>query len=225
MTKRIKPLAGQTISPTAEAPKPGIAANLKAARIHAGYTSALQASNAHGWAQRTYYNHEAGVRQFTHLISLYAKAFKVRPSFLTGEASPTITEIPHLDFTSIRGESLEKTIEASRESIFAQHGCGPKCFTIANPDKSMTAEQTPLFLPTDILGFDPSKPIRPGDYVLAWIDGLAEVAFRVYWPKGRYGASLHALNSAVEPIEVTKKSQWQPLARLQFLIRPSETLG
>lgn len=61
---------------------------LKAARIRAGYDTALSACEAFGWKQSAYSHHETGRNGFAKVAGRYAKAFRVSVEWLlTGKGS------------------------------------------------------------------------------------------------------------------------------------------
>ncbi len=203
-----------------------LAQRLRKARVNAGYPSALAASNAHGWAQKTYSDHEGGRRHFRHMAEMYKNAFNLSDKYFVGaEDEPLTATVAQIDFTSIPGNSLAKLIRAKGKTPLALCKSSPECFSITNIDRAMTSQETPRFLPNDILIFDPRATIRAGDYVLAWIDGHEEPIFRLFYPKGKDGAVYQALNPSIQELKISKRDQWRILARLQFLVRPVETLG
>lgn len=55
---------------------------LKQARERAGYRSARAASERFGWSYNSYAQHENGTRGISHAAAKYARAFKVRESWL-----------------------------------------------------------------------------------------------------------------------------------------------
>lgn len=157
---------------------------------------------------------------------MYANAFGVSPGTITGaEKVVSAAEVPHLDFSAIRADSLAKLIKSSGKTALSLCDCGPNCYTIANPDRAMTTHENPRLLPNDTLGFDPDAPIRAGDFVLACVEDREEPIVRIFYPHGRHGAAYHALNPAIEALKFSRKNQWVNLARLKFIVRPVETLG
>lgn len=198
---------------------------LMLARIKAGYPTALEASKSHKWAQRTYSDHEGGRRGFRHLAAVYAEAFKVTIEELIGPHQSEPAKIPHIDYNRLGEISLDKLIAKSQANFLTNLECGLRCFSLQNPDRSMTTEQSPQFLQGDILVFDPSASILAGDFVLAEIDGFPKPFFRIFYPYRTGGALFKSLNSAVEEMRITKANQWRNLAKFVFLIRPASIIG
>lgn len=198
------------------------AKNLMLARMLAGYQSAKAASEALGIPQKTYYDHEQGSRGYRKRANVYAAKFGVTEhDLLHGQITPKKKQkqyaIPHLDFTTIGTKKLVKLLsEAEHSSLF---DCGPKFFLTTNPDWAMA----PLVMPGDVLAFCPDQLIKPGDLVLARITGMDEPIFRRFYPRLRDAAFYRAANPEIADIEA-KPRHWANLARLQFIMRGSESI-
>jgi hypothetical protein len=192
------------------------------ARLQAGFRSALAASKHHGWAQKSYYNHERGTVNFGHLVHVYANAFNTTAeTLLDGKESPPQVKVPPIHSTPIRRNSLPKMKGVSKKNVLDLFECSPLSFMLPNPDRALI----PQLVPDDILVFDPIAQIRAGDFVLAEINGLAEPVIRIFAPQAGGGANYLALNPIIEPIRVTKRTDWKNVAKLRFFIRSASTLG
>ena len=207
-------------------------ANLKRIRKQAGYRSSRAAALALGVPIPTFYMHESGGRDYRNSAQKYAQFFGVGVETLIGSnAKEVIVDsrpnvIPHIEFSTLAHTSLEESFGPGTRDITQALNCGRNCFTVTNPDRSMTGpgESRPI-MQGDILGFRPSKVARPGDYVLAKIDTFEEPIFRIYYPVKGGGATFNALNPNVEPIQVTRSTKWRILATLQFVAFAPSTIG
>lgn len=217
------------------------AENLVNARIAAGYKSALAASTAMGKTQSTYSAYERGKFPYDRYAQEFANFFKVSPKeLLDGTVKPTsskqissrgqtrtknaTTPIHIEDISLITKDTLDIILKSNSNTVFDKNGHKVSCFTIRNPDRTMTKPDGLALLQDDILVFDSSATIRPADFVLARVQGEDAPIFRVFYPSANGGASYEALNPLIDKITVAK-GKWENLARLTFVMKPVESLG
>jgi hypothetical protein len=217
------------------------AENLVNARIAAGYGSALAAARAMGKPQTTYNAYEKGKYSIVPHINDFSKFFGVSTEeLLNGFIKPPSTVQVIIDEkTQMRGSiapihidnlsqithrEIKDILSSGQSSIFDKFNRGSSCFTIRNPDRTMTRPNSYSLLQDDILLFDLSATIRPGDFVLAKLTGYSEPIFRIYYPSHNRGAIYESLNPSIKKI-TAKRGQWENLARLQLILKPIESLG
>jgi len=218
-----------------------LAQGLVNARIAAGFNTATAAAKRAGMVQTTYNNYENGKTPFLHRIEELAKLFDVSPDDLrNGTIKPaTVIELrindeprirgsitpAHLEnLNEIDGAKLKDILGSDRKSLLDELSRGAGCFTIRNPDRAMTKPYETNLVQGDILLFDYMAPIRPADLVLAKLSQYNEPIFRIFYPTDRGGAIYEALNPSIKKI-IAKAGQWENLGRLQYVIKPIETLG
>ncbi len=203
---------------------------LREARIKAGFKTARAASEAHGWAQKTYYSHEAGSAPLRARALDYARAFDVSVDDLVGkedyiEVKTPLYEMPIINisdmdaFTSILRGSMSVT-----RGLSSLYACEGLSFGIVNPNRAMTAQQNPRIFPDDILVFDPAAKVREGDFILARVPGEFEPLFRAYTKLSNGSIALTALNPLFEK-RTFKPEGFQIIGRLAFVLVRADTIS
>lgn len=204
---------------------------LRKARIEAGFRSALAASAAHGWVQKTYYTHESGLASFRNRVQDYAAAFGVSPDELLGnqeyiEVQTPLWDMPLIDladmdaFTAILRGGMQQTAGLS-----SALPCGPLCFGVKNPNRAMTSPQNARIAPGDILVFDPGQTAKEGDFILARLAGEHEPVFRAYTKLSNGAICLTALNPLFPTRVIDRANDIQIIGKLAFMIARADTLS
>jgi SOS-response transcriptional repressor LexA len=169
-----------------------------------GFEKQAEAADAFGWNRNTYKSHENGVRPLTiEAAEQYAAAFRVSLGWLlSGEgtydsalssgvkSTLAFERLPLLDWAVVTNtNNIEDAVRSAtgRADTAPNVGFGPLAFALRVADESMS---DPLgagrddFSPGDEIVFDPEKPVRPGNYVLARVYARNETVFRQYRETG-----------------------------------------
>jgi hypothetical protein len=182
--------------------------------------------------QTTYSKYERAALDPTPHAEKFANFFKVSMhDLLYGEIKPSPEQVKihprstcaplHItDAISLSRNTLRRLLDNSSASLFDRSNYGSDCFTVSSPDRSMA----PQVLPNDILGFNFAIPAKPADFVLVKLHGIDNPLFRIYYPLSNGGAIYEAINPSIEKITAAP-GKWENLGRLQFIIKPVETLG
>lgn len=198
------------------------ARNLMAARLAAGFASASEGARQADVPQRTYSDHERGVRPFLQYLDRYAKAYNTTPEkILYGDRDPrTVGAIPHLTIAELENsQPIDLLRSSTHANALSAFNLGANLFTITNPDRAMQ----PGCYAGDILCFDAdTQSVRPEEKVLARIDGYG-VLFRIYSPQISPLVKFIAANPAAPEITVSTERFWL-LGRFRFLIRAAESI-
>jgi SOS-response transcriptional repressor LexA len=179
---------------------------LRLAREKRKFATATDAAKAHGWNEVTYRAHEDGSRRAPpySAVKVYAAAFRVpvewilegqnAPDWAT-EERPTRQEPRHrvvpkvsLREATTMPQALRSNHAFRETAVISQvQAFGPNVFVVALEDDSMRANPPTgdaSFRQGDLVTFDPDQSPKPGDFVLAHIDGQEAAIFRKYRPRG-----------------------------------------
>lgn len=196
---------------------------LKRARLHAGFKDKAEVCRNHGWPYETYKKHESdgeSARQIdADWAEKYGRVYAVDPAFILWGTHPpswwdgaTTTMRPQANFRSVPRLTAEQAVHIpqmfskfrrSAPEVAVDDGSdiGPKAFLIDVEDESMMSLQgeADSFRPGDMLVFDPDREPKPGDFVLAHVEGEPQAVFRKYRQRGSLRGEplfeLKALNS------------------------------
>lgn len=169
------------------------------ARRRAGYETAREAADAHGWNKNTYKSHENGKRGVRASVAQrYAAAFGVSAGWiLTGEQAPDwangsgaklynvpIRRIPKISYVSAgRFTKVSDPYAAGDGESYVSiddTDVGSRAFALEIQGDSML----PDFRPGEVIVIDPDAALKPGDYVIAKTEGTEEATFKKYRPRG-----------------------------------------
>jgi SOS-response transcriptional repressor LexA len=223
-------------------------ARLKAARKHAGYDTAKNAAEAFGWNVNTYKSHENGKRGLLDdAARRYAKAFAVAASWLTLDENPPawigkgvdnnkrvrMRRAPVLAWVAVDGYlsyrlgDMDRDLAIHYVEIDADPAVGRRLFFLPVVGESMIAKPAVggvSFHDGDLVGFDPDAEHKPGDFVLARLEGDTEPIFRKYQLRGRDEAGgqlidLVPLNEDYETTRLSSTRRGEIIARLVRHVR------
>jgi SOS-response transcriptional repressor LexA len=222
---------------------------LKAARAGAGFDTAEAACERFGWKLGTYGTHESGHRGFAAKAPEYADAFGVRLEWLmtgrgqkdttaqgiksTGGVLPKLhsdtQRVPLLGWGMINNaKSVQEAIKApvTYVSVSTKKIFGAQAFELVVDDESMRDTRVPYagFNPGDELIFDPDKVSKPGDLILARVDGEPTELFRLYRHAGKTAdgedkVELVPLNQSYGTTEFINGVDGAILARLEHCVK------
>jgi SOS-response transcriptional repressor LexA len=209
------------------------------------------AARRYGFNPNTFGSHVRGARDVTAKKAReYGAAFGVDPEWiLYGVRHKNVTtdggikskiqkvsrppvdsvRIPRLNWGMINGSTgiLEATTKA-QDHVDIPSGLklGPRAFSLDVLDESMIDPAAPYagFKPGDKLIFDPDMTAKPGEFVLAWVEGEELEVFRQLRkaPKddaGRNRVTLVPLNPHDEAYHVTLGVNGRIIARLAYRIQ------
>jgi len=163
---------------------------LRWARENAGYGSARAAAAAIGEAESTYRAYETGLRRFdADKAKLFARMYQVAPEWLllgieTAGSPPWGRRIPVIDHTQAAIKDVVNdpySVSVSREVAIpdASH-LSPNAFALDVKYEAMTHDGPDSFKVGETIICDPHAEVKPGDYILAFVEGSEEVVFRKY---------------------------------------------
>src|SRR5688572_2235522 len=137
------------------------AENLIRQRIAAGFGSASAAASAMGEKQTTYSSYERGISSYHHKAEKFAQFFNISPAELIPRLTPQPAPKHVSQIADLGAGELHKVLGNDAKNLLDELGCGPTCFTLANPDRTMTEPHCPKLVQGDILGFDRAAAVRP----------------------------------------------------------------
>jgi phage repressor protein C with HTH and peptisase S24 domain len=218
---------------------------LRQARKNAGYGTAREAAEAFGWNVNTYKSHENGKRGFHNEAERYAEDFRVPLEWLlAGKNAPTwardgtgvatravaTTRAPVIPWVEVERYlaypegSMPADLAIHYLQIDADPRMGRRIFFLYVEGESMIAKPPTggvSFQPGDIVGFDPEAKHKPGDFVLAQVDGEDRPLFRKYQSRGKGAGGVQILDLVPlnEDYETTRIDGDKPGRILGRLVR------
>jgi SOS-response transcriptional repressor LexA len=170
----------------------------KARRLR-GYDQAKQAANAAGWEYEAYKQIENGNRNLTvRWAAKIGRFYGVRPGWLlygeppmSGRVDTNLSdslayrEIPRLSWSEIKNtRDIQRGIEMAQSytSAPAEIRASDLSFALYIPDDSMaTLDKKPFSLSEgDEIICDPIADVRPGDFVVAYVETIGHAVFRQF---------------------------------------------
>jgi SOS-response transcriptional repressor LexA len=225
----------------------GASNRLRLARKHAGYTTANDAAEAFGWNVNTYKSHENGKRGLHKMVDRYAQAFNVKAGWLMNNEDPPAwlaksgvapkpvrtRRFPVLSWVAVnrylsyRSRAMHDDATIHHIDIGTDPKLGQRVFFLPIIGESMIANPSmggDSFHPGDLCGFDPDAEHKPGDYVLAQLEGEKEPMFRKYQLRGRDEGGgelidLVPLNQDYATVRISRAHPGKIIARLVRHVR------
>jgi SOS-response transcriptional repressor LexA len=210
-------------------------------------SEATEMARKFGWSIHTYGGHERGDRNISlKRAAVYGRAYGVRKEWLLFGTGKITTHahgarpdsdvsalvridsqrVPRLVWGMINdAKSITVALQRPDALIDVPNGTpfGENAFALVVADDAMVDEANPYFgfLPGQTVVFDPDKECRPGNFVLASVDGETDELFRQYRragkdSDGRDQIDLVPLNPYIESKRITPNVNGKLLAKLVY---------